>query len=147
MQGTFHLCNILCFKIWFCKNLVCLFIDINCDNIFYIHIQIRFQFTIRITNKTGFFFKNYTCIVSLNYTVNLIDNDIKCAFEIEKKKQTIPKNRSRYTKKLCMLNVIKQLQHFILCNMMCFVKLLCHLLFVFVWCHCKGHRKRLAGIF
>ena len=37
-------------------------------------------------------------------------------FGFENKQQTIPKNLSRYT----LLNVIKRLQHFILCNMMCY---------------------------
>ena len=42
-------------------------------------------------------------------------------FEFEKNKtKTIPKIRFRYMKKLGMLYVKKQLQHFILCNMMCY---------------------------
>ena len=44
-----------------------------------------------------------------------------CAFEFEKKttKHSLKIDPGTH-KKLGMLNVIKQLQHFILCNMMCY---------------------------
>jgi hypothetical protein len=40
-------------------------------------------------------------------------------FEFEKTTTSNPKKSIQVPKKLGMLNVIKQLQHFILCNMMC----------------------------
>ena len=55
-----------------------------------------------------------------------------CAFEFEKNQQTIPKNLSRYKKKLGMLNIIKQLHHFVLCNMMCNN---CIILYAILWIH------------
>ena len=53
--------------------------------------------------------------VQLFYDIKWISSG---TFEFEQiKQQTIPKNWSRYTKKLGVLSVIKQLQHTILCNM------------------------------
>ena len=48
-----------------------------------------------------------------------------------------------------MYKFILQIQcvHIYICILLAFVKLLCHFLFVFVWRHCKGRRKRLASKF
>jgi hypothetical protein len=46
---------------------------------------------------------------------------VSCVFEFEKNnKQSLKIDPGTQKKKLGMLNVIKQLQHFILCNMMCY---------------------------
>ena len=61
----------------------------------------------------------HTELVQLFYDIKWISS--WGTFEFEQiKQQTIPKYRSRYTNKLGVLNIIKQLQHSILCNMMCY---------------------------
>ena len=57
----------------------------------------------------------HTELVQVFYDIN---GSAHVIFNLKKKQQSILKNRFVYTNKFGMLSVIKQLQHFILCNIM-----------------------------
>ena len=58
----------------------------------------------------------HTELVQVFYDIKWISSG---AFDFEKKPNNPLKSNQEHQKNLVMLNVIKQLQHFILCNMMC----------------------------